>query len=124
MQWLDWLSYPYISCNTRKLNVPCEQCRLACPSTQSGLGLCYPFTEPLDTLATRKDFLEKKNKCHPNLASVVILVCISSCSTFVPSIIKIFCRVLMLPNRDKKSNSNTRRGDNSKSKKSQSHSCM
>ena len=50
---------------------------------------------------------------------------ISHCSKFVLSIIKIFCRVYALQSRNKKSNSNTRRGDNSKSKKSWScHFCM
>ena len=42
---------------------------------------------------------------------------ISSCSTFVPSIIKIFHRVFVLQSRVKKSKSNTRRRDNSKSEK-------
>ena len=56
--------------------------------------------------------VRQKNKCPPNPARVVILV-----STFVQSIIKIFRRIFVLQSRDKKSNSNTRRGDNSKSKK-------
>ena len=50
--------------------------------------------------------------CHSCMQHVM-----SSCSTFVPSIIKIFLRVFVLQIRDKKSNSNTRRGGNSKSKK-------
>ena len=70
--------------------------------------------------STRKGFLEKKQmsppppqshqSCHPCTQQ-------SSCSTFVPSIIKIFRRVFVLQSRDKKSNSNTRRGDDSKRKK-------
>ena len=39
---------------------------------------------------------------------------------YISSIIKIFRKVFVLQSRDKKSNSNTRRGDNSKS----CHSCM
>ena len=78
---------------------------------------------------TRKGFFRKKNnKCPPQSRQSChscMQYVISSCSTFVPSIIKIFCRVLVLQSRDKKSNSNTRRGDNSKSKTSQScHSFM
>ena len=74
-------------------------------------------------------FFRKKYKCpHPRSRQICHSCTqhvIWSCPTFVPSIIKIFRRVFVLQSRDKKSNSNTRRGDNSKSKKSQScHSCM
>ena len=47
---------------------------------------------------------------------------ISSCSTYVLSIIKIFRRVFVLQSRDKKSNSN-KREDNSKSKSQNCHPC-
>ena len=84
---------------------------------------------------TRKGVLEKNNKktnkCPPHIPPTPQIPhkctqhVISSCSIFVPSIIKIFRRVFVLQSRDKKSNSNKRRGDNSKSKQSKScHSCM
>ena len=80
---------------------------------------------------TRKGVLEKKKKkMSPSPSRQSYHFCtqnvISSYSTFLPSIIKIFRKVFVLRSRDKKSNSNTRRGDSPKSKnKSQScHSCM
>ena len=63
-------------------------------------------------------------KSHQSFHSCTQHVILSR-STFVPSIIKIFHWEFVLQSRDKKSNSNTRRGDNSKSKKSRScHSWM
>ena len=59
---------------------------------------------------TRKGLLEKKTNVPPNPARVVILVNnILSCSTYVPSIIKIYQRVVVLQSRDKKSNSTQER---------------
>ena len=55
---------------------------------------------------------QSHQNCHSCTQQVI-----SFCSTFVPSIIKIFLRVFVLQSRDKKSNSNTRWGDNYKSKK-------
>ena len=73
----------------------------------------YMNFNPL-TIQTRQGFLEKKKTTNVPLQSRQIChSCkqhvISSCSTFVPSIIKIFRRVFMLQSRDKKSNSNTRK---------------
>ena len=55
---------------------------------------------------------QSRQSCHSCTQHVI-----SSCSTFIPTIIKIFRRVFVLQSRDKKSNSNTRRGDNSKREK-------
>ena len=72
---------------------------------------------------TKKKKKKKKNnnKCPPTQSRQRCHSCtqhvISSCSIFVSSIIETFRNAFVLQSRDKKSNSNTRRGDNSKSKK-------